>query len=131
MALDRGGQCRGVAFRLRRGTLREDIERLLRREIITKPWINLPRMLRLTTASGPLNALAFVVNRQEPRYAGRLSLEEVADVLAVAVGHRGSGAEYLHNTIMQLSQAGVHDRRLWILQKLVAQRILNGPTSDR
>jgi cation transport protein ChaC len=48
MALDRGGHCRGMAFRLRRDTLREDVERLLRREVITKPWINLPRMLRLT-----------------------------------------------------------------------------------
>jgi cation transport regulator ChaC len=48
MALDRGGQCRGVASRLRQDTLRDDLNRLLRREIITKPWINLPRMLKVT-----------------------------------------------------------------------------------
>jgi cation transport protein ChaC len=123
MALDRGGQCQGMVFRLSQETLTESLGKLFRREIMTKPWINLPKWLRVRTAQGALTALTFVVNRSEPRYAGRLHLDTVADVLSVAVGHRGSGAEYLLNTISHLDQRGIRDGYLWRLQNLVARRI--------
>ncbi|MBO6718637.1 MAG: hypothetical protein JJ913_11830 [Rhizobiaceae bacterium] len=32
-------------------------------------------------------------------------------------------AEYLLNTVSQLDQLGLHDKNLWRLQELVAQRI--------
>ncbi|TIR43971.1 MAG: gamma-glutamylcyclotransferase, partial [Mesorhizobium sp.] len=38
-------------------------------------------------------------------------------------GHWGSGADYLYNTVKNLEQRGIHDRHLWRLQKLVAERI--------
>jgi len=47
----------------------------------------------------------------------------VADVLAVAVGHFGSMAEYLHNTVRHLQELGIDDHYLWRLQELVAERI--------
>jgi cation transport protein ChaC len=47
----------------------------------------------------------------------------VADVLAKACGHIGSGAEYLLNTVTHLEAKGIHDANLWRLQKLVAARI--------
>jgi glutathione-specific gamma-glutamylcyclotransferase len=56
-------------------------------------------------------------------YAARLSLGEVADVLATAAGHVGSGAEYLRETVTRLEALGVRDRNLWRLQALVAARI--------
>ncbi len=49
--------------------------------------------------------------------------EEVADVVARAAGHWGSCAEYLHNTVSHLEALGIHDRNLWRLQALVAERI--------
>ncbi len=90
---------------------------------MTKPWINLPRWLPTRTPEGPIKALGFVVNRKESRYAGRLELDHIADILSVAVGHRGSGAEYLRNTVSHLEQIGIQDRNLWCLQNLVAERI--------
>ena len=50
-------------------------------------------------------------------------ISAVADVLAVAVGHFGSMAEYLHNTVRHLQELGIDDRYLWRLQELVAERI--------
>ncbi len=57
-------------------------------------------------------------------YSGDLTAEQIATVLARAVGHWGSGAEYLLNTVQQLESLGIHDRNLWRLQQLVAARIL-------
>jgi glutathione-specific gamma-glutamylcyclotransferase len=54
---------------------------------------------------------------------GKLFPEEVADVLAKACGHLGSGAEYLHNTVAHLEEHGIRDHSLWRLQALVAERI--------
>ena len=123
MALDRGGQCQGILYRLPGRSLEAQLGKLFRREFTVKPPNSTPRWIRVATEEGPLTALAFVMNRQAPAYVGRLAPEEVAALLAGACGHWGSGAEYLHNTVMHLEEHGIHDRNLWRLQKLVAGRI--------
>ncbi len=123
MALDRGGQCQGILYRLPGRSLEAQLGKLFRREFTVKPPNSTPRWIRVATEEGPLTALAFVMNRQAPAYVGRLAPEEVAAILAGACGHWGSGAEYLHNTVMHLEEHGIHDRNLWRLQKLVAGRI--------
>lgn len=123
MTLDRGGSCTGVLYALPRDDLAGQLDRLFRREFTVKPITNMPRWVAVDTAAGRVPALAFVMNRASPLYAGRLPPEAVADVLAVACGHIGSGAEYLLNTVTHLEAKGVHDRGLWRLQRLVAERI--------
>jgi cation transport protein ChaC len=123
MALDRGGQCRGVLYRLPAGDERARFGKLFRREFTYKPANSVPRWVTVDTADGAVTALAFVMNRASPAYAGRLSLDEVADVLSVSCGHWGTGAEYLMNTVAHLEERGLCDRTLWRLQKLVADRI--------
>ena len=44
-------------------------------------------------------------------------------MLATAGGFRGSMAEYLYSTVSKLEELGIHDRNLWRLQALVADRI--------
>ena len=123
LSLDRGGQCRGVAYRLSAEGIEDNLGRLLRREIRTKPVVHSPRWVTVRTEEGPLRAVAFVINRHSGRYVCGLSAEQTADVLAVAVGHWGSMAEYLHSTVKHLEDLGIHDRHLWRLQELVADRI--------
>ncbi|PBC03846.1 gamma-glutamylcyclotransferase [Mesorhizobium sp. WSM3860] len=123
MALDRGGQCKGVAFRLNGGDRRQALDRLFRREMTLKPTSYRPRLLQLATDKGQLRALAFVINRQGTTYAGPLNEDEVIERLATSCGHWGSGADYLYNTVKNLEQRGIHDRHLWRLQQLVAERI--------
>jgi glutathione-specific gamma-glutamylcyclotransferase len=131
MVLDRGGQCRGVMYTLPMADPAAQLDRLFRREFTFKPINNIPRWIRVVTDDGPKVALAFVVNRASPLYSGRLPLEQVAAVLATACGHWGTGAEYLMNTVAHLQAAGIHDRRLWQLQDLVAAQIeaATGPIS--
>jgi cation transport protein ChaC len=123
LALDRGGSCRGVAFRLAPGALRENLHRLVRREMSMVPSAFPARWILVRTAHGPLKALTFAMNRRSGRYVAGLSDEAVADVLASACGFRGSMAEYLFATVSKLEELGIHDRHLWKLQELVAERI--------
>ena len=133
MALDRGGQCKGVVHRLDGATAKADLDILIRREMSMVPTAFPGRWISVKTAEGPVWALTFAMDRRSPRYIGGLSPEATADVLARACGFRGSMAEYLRATVAQLEQLGIHDRYLWTLQGLVADRIdmhRAGPSSD-
>jgi len=132
MALDRGGSCKGMIYRLPEKDLREQLAKLLRREMTIKwpPYGALPlttntvRWIRVKCAGEALTALAVVVNPKGGAYAGRLELEEVARTLAVAAGHWGTCAEYLLNTVVHLEERGIRDSNLWRLQELVAAEII-------
>jgi cation transport protein ChaC len=123
MALDRGGQCRGVVLELPAEDPAGQLDRLFRREFTVKPINSMPRWLTVQTERGVEPALGFVMNRASPNYAGRLPAAAVAQVLARACGHWGTGAEYLLNTVTQLEARGIRDRGLWRLQALVAEEI--------
>jgi glutathione-specific gamma-glutamylcyclotransferase len=123
MSLDRGGQCKGMLFRLPGGTLHQQLRKLCKREITVKPANTLPRWITVMNGGMPLRAIAFVINRESRAYVGRLAPEEIATTLSKACGHWGSGAEYLFNTVQKLEECGIHDRYLWRLQQLVAERI--------
>lgn len=132
MALDRGGQCNGVAYRLAGSTVEAQLAKLVRREMKAKPPNNMPRWLVVETEHERVRAIAFVINRNGGAYAGRLPPEQVAELVAKACGHLGSCAEYLYNTVSQLEKRGIHDRNLWRLQQLVAARIdLDNPSTER
>jgi cation transport protein ChaC len=123
LALDRGGACKGVAYRLPPDAIEDNLLRLFRRELRFRPPAQVVRWVNVVTAQGRLRALAFVINRNGGRYVSGLTDEQVADALATAVGHRGSMAEYLHNTVRHLEELGLRDRHLWRLQEMVAERI--------
>ncbi len=123
LALDRGGMCKGVVQRLPAETVEANLGKLLRREMLFRPSPFPPRWVRAETADGPLSAITFAMDRRSESYVAGLSVEETAEVLATAVGHWGSMAEYLHNTVRHLEDLGIADRLLWRLQELVAERI--------
>jgi len=130
LALDRGGSCRGVAFRLPNDALRPNLLRLLKREMSMVPSAFPARWIGLRTPEGPLRALTFAMNRNSGRYVSGLADEEIANVLARACGFRGSMAAYLFSTVSILQELGIHDRHLWRLQELVAERIETSHGAD-
>jgi cation transport protein ChaC len=75
--------------------------------------------------------LVRLLERGYAGYVGGLSESEIADRLAVAVGFWGSMAEYLLNTVEHLERLGLHDRHLWRMQELVADRIAAQPQDAR
>ena len=96
---------------------------LIRRELSQLPSAFPWRWISVKTDQGPLKALTFAMDRNNPRYVAGLPDEEIAAVLANACGYRGSMAEYLFSTVAMLESLGIHDRNLWRLQSLVAAHI--------
>ncbi|RUV73346.1 MAG: gamma-glutamylcyclotransferase [Mesorhizobium sp.] len=121
MALERGGRCDGVIYRLPEGEKPLQIEKLLRREIDDHESVGSVRWLPVRTAQGTLWALGVGVTGRGTSL--NQPLENVARVLARACGHVGSGAEYLYNTVHHLEAFGIRDRNLRRLQELVAHEI--------
>ena len=123
MALDYGGCCHGVAFRLPEGNDHAQMLRLLRREASYKEDLPSFRWIDVQSGSHKFRALTFWAAPRSKGYYVDLPLEEQAQRLARAAGHLGTCAEYLYNTIVKLEEFGIHDSYLWRLQKLVAEEI--------
>jgi cation transport protein ChaC len=123
MALDRGGSCKGVAYRLPAGDHAAQLDLLMKREIDANPPTNIGRWISVQTSQGPVRALAFVADRSGPAYAGKMDVVQVARILAHAAGHWGSSAQYLYRTVSMLESLGIRDRNLWALQAHVAETI--------
>ena len=121
LALDRGGSCRGVAYRIAAPGVRDKIAAVWRREMVANGYR--PRWVNLVTMEGKLRALTFTANHDGERYAGRISDEIVADHIAHACGEYGTSADYLLETVLKCEELGIHDHFLWRLQELVAQRM--------
>lgn len=123
LALDRGGSCNGLVYRLPVQDHFKQLGLLMRREIDANPPTNVPHWISVKTETGILRALAFVAARDGPAYAGKLPLIQVAQVLARAAGHWGSAAQYLFRTVTMLEGHGIRDRNMRRIQSLVAQEI--------
>jgi cation transport protein ChaC len=124
MALDRGGRCDGVAFRLADERRESEVIKTVRREIGFRSEFDMVRWVNLQTGTGRLRALVFWAGpRPGAGIALKLPLPEVARRLARACGYAGSCAEYLYNTVEHLEDMGIRDRNLWRLQRLVADEI--------
>lgn len=118
LALDRGGCCRGVAYRIAREHVEAEFRLLWRREMLLGSYR--PRWLPVYAAGRRLEALTFVANRAASGYAGRLGDEEIVACLAGAKGFYGTGAEYLHATAEGLARSGIHDAHIERLSRLLA-----------
>ena len=131
MALDHGGSCAGLLYELPEQGLDEAVFGLVWREISFRYDLATVRWLTVETDAGPVTALAFWAGPKGQRIFRRLPLDKVAATIARACGHMGSNAAYLHNTVLHLAEAGIYDRNLWQLQKLVADeiRLLHGVTT--
>jgi cation transport protein ChaC len=118
LGLDRGGSCRGMAFRLAPKSLAETIDRVWSREMSGRRVYGL-RLLPVRTAGGTRKALAFTVLRDCADYAGRLSPDEAARLIIGGVGRRGACRDYFENTLRRLEQLGLADGALRGLAKRI------------
>jgi len=107
LALDRGGVCRGVAFRIPAAQARGELLLIWRREMFGTAYLARWVQVRMVGATVP--AITFVVNRDHPRYAGKISDAEAAKHIATATGSLGSCASYLDNTMAHLRSLGIRD----------------------
>ncbi len=124
LTLERGGCCRGLAYRLGNATTRADLVKLWRREMALRSYE--PRWLECHAGPERMPVLAFVVNRQCTGYAGRIGVEAMVHALATARGKAGSAAEYLFHTQSVLEAHGIRDERIRRLAERVRSHLAKG-----
>lgn len=121
LGLDRGGACRGIAYRIAADEVPRALETLWLREM--RRGVYVPRLLPVAAAGRRPKALAFLANHGHAGYAGRLALEDCAEIIAGCCGERGPNIDYLVNTLRHLDTLGVHDHHLHRLLAAVRARI--------
>lgn len=110
LALDRGGSCRGVIYRIAAASVRSELLLLWQREMVVGSYV--PRWVKVSNGIQPVEAITFVINHQHPVYTGKLPLSLVAHQIATAAGSLGTCADYLLQTIAGLKTEGICDRYL-------------------
>ncbi|HVG48222.1 MAG TPA: gamma-glutamylcyclotransferase [Rubellimicrobium sp.] len=121
LGLDRGGSCKGVAFRVTRAEAEAELELVWRREMVTGAYV--PRWVTLHAPDLPdgTSGIAFIINRAAPNYVRPSSEADTARVIATACGVLGSCRDYLFDTIQGLEGFEIHDQHLTRIARLVRE----------
>jgi len=121
LALDRGGACRGVVFRIAAKDARSELSLVWRREMLSGAY--LARWVTIVTAAGAAKAITFVVNRRHDRYVADLTDTEAATCIATASGELGSNAAYFAQTREKLLSLGIRDAGLERIATEIERRL--------
>ena len=121
LALDRGGSCAGVAFKLNPETAIAELDLLWRREMITLAYN--ARWVKLHTDKGVKTGIAFVSIPAHQNYAPPMSLHSEAEIIAAASGFIGPCRDYLFDTVAGLQDHGIRDKYLENLVIAVKARL--------
>lgn len=128
LGLDRGGVCEGIALRVAPEKAKETLSYLREREQVGSVYRE--ALVPVTLLSGERSevlALAFLVERAHPSYAGQLPLAQQAQFVRGGAGRSGNNIDYLASTLAHLKQLGIRERELERLQALVGAYAARGP----
>ncbi|RLM18914.1 transporter [Brenneria alni] len=111
LALKPGGKTTGLAFRLPESSLREDLELLWKREMLTGCYR--PLWSELHQQNGDtVTALVFVSEPEHPLIEEDTCIQRVAPLIAQASGPLGTNAQYLFALEKELKNYGMADEGL-------------------
>jgi glutathione-specific gamma-glutamylcyclotransferase len=123
LGLDRGGACRGIAYRVAAEDRDRTVAYLREREQVTSVYIETLR--RVTLSALPRRdviALLFLVDRSHAQYAGRLDIEHQIHLVRQGHGRSGANLDYVLSTIAEIEAQGCRDRKL----QAIAERLKGG-----
>lgn len=119
LGLDRGGSCRGIAFRVAAAEAARVIGILRAREQVTAVYLERMRPIRFEDGS-TTTALTYLVDRAHAQYAGKLDLETQLALVAEARGRSGINRDYVLNSAAHLKELGIRDKALeWLAERLM------------
>jgi cation transport protein ChaC len=120
LGLDRGGACEGIAYRVAAANVAATTRYLREREQINGVYRDVLVPVRLITGSHrEVLAVAYVVERAHPSYAGQLPLAMQARLIRGGKGISGANLDYLVNTLRHLAELGIRERELERLLTLI------------
>ncbi|HEY2527119.1 MAG TPA: gamma-glutamylcyclotransferase [Xanthobacteraceae bacterium] len=116
LGLDRGGMCRGIAFRVAAAASAETVAYLRAREQVTDVYRETVRRIELEDAErSQVRALCYIVDRGHVQYAGRLSLAERLHYIRQGHGQSGPNRDYVLKTVRALEALGYRETDLHLL----------------
>lgn len=121
LGLDRGGACRGIAFRVAKERREATIAYLREREQTTNVYHEVMRSVWLKDdPRRSVTALTYVVNRGHVQYAGRLGLQDQLHYVRQGHGRSGDNRTYVLSTVASIEAQGFRDAPLHRLAALLA-----------
>src|SRR4051794_31804979 len=113
LGLDRGGACRGVAFRVAEKNSAATIANLREREQVTSVYREVKRSVWLENeARQRVSALVYVVDRGHGQYAGRLRPAEQWRPVLQGPGQSAGHRDCLLATVKAIEAEGFRDQQL-------------------
>ncbi len=121
LGLDRGGMCRGIAYRVSASKRDETIAYLRGREQVTSVYRETVRRIELEDEGRrQVRALCYIVDRGHVQYAGRLSLGERLHYVRQGHGHSGANRDYVLEAVRALEALGYRETDLHRLAERLA-----------
>jgi cation transport protein ChaC len=120
LGLDRGGSCRGIAFRVEESRREATIAYLRAREQVTKVYREVTRpVILFDQPKADVRALCYLVDRSHEQYAGALSRERQLELVRQGHGRSGVNRDYVLATVKELEALGIRDATLeWLAARL-------------
>lgn len=118
LGLKQDGHCHGVAFRLPKHSLSDELAKIWAREAVTNTYIPSIVELSFYKSDEKIRGLAFVSNPSAVKYV-ELPIEQKISHILSGVGKFGSSYEYLISTMKYLSTLNIKDELLLALYREV------------
>ena len=116
LGLDRGGTCRGIAYRVPAAERTSTIAYLRAREQVTSVYRESMRPVWLKQEpERRVSALCYMVDRAHPQYAGRLTLERQLHLVRQGHGQSGPNRDYVIATVAAMAALGLREGELHLL----------------
>jgi glutathione-specific gamma-glutamylcyclotransferase len=121
LGLDRGGMCRGIAYRVAAATRAETLRYLRSREQVTTVYLETVRQIELEDhMQRRVRAVCYVVDRSHVQYAGRLTRAESLHHVRQGHGQSGANRDYVLETVRALEALGYRESDLHLLAERLA-----------
>lgn len=122
LALEPGGETAGIALRLHRERLEDELRLVWRREMVLGSY--LPTWATVTFDDGArADAIAFIADPRRAQYERDASVATAAPLIAQAEGQLGSNADYLFRLHASLRGLGLDDPYVDALHEAVGRRL--------
>jgi glutathione-specific gamma-glutamylcyclotransferase len=123
LGLDRGGNCRGIAYRVTAEKRAATIDYLRGREQVTLVYRESWRTVWLDDdPQQSAHALCYVIDRGHRQYAGRLPLDRQLHFVRQGRGRSGNNRDYVLAAVKEIEAQGYRDMQL----ELLAARLRGG-----
>lgn len=115
LGLDKGGSCRGLAFRVAVEKADATINYLREREQVTSVYLETQHRLRLIDGR-LVDAIAYTADRTHSQFIRGLTHEALLERVSHSVGVSGRNPDYIRATYTEMKKLGIDDP---MLSKLV------------